>query len=120
MASLRVLSGHVINGRQTFPAELIRALVIKSGKAKYFRVVERTNEKSTWTTQRADCDDPPVTLTFTIEDGRQAWDKGPEAWAKSGYTKNPADQLVARASSKLARLVYPDVVTGMYSSEEME
>jgi hypothetical protein len=38
----------------------------------------------------------------------------------SGWTKSPNDMLVARASAKLARLVYPDVVHGLYAREEME
>lgn len=119
MASLRVLSGHVIDGKQTFPADLLRALVLKSGKAKYFKCTERTNERATFVTHRVG-DDEPVSLTFTIEDGRRAWATTEEKWLKSGYIKNPADMCVARSSSKLARLVYPDVCAGMYSREEME
>ena len=43
-----------------------------------------------------------------------------DKWDKSGWGKNPADMLVARAGAKLARLVYPDVVHGLYAPEEME
>lgn len=116
MASLRAF--HVIEGKPTMSAGTIQSLVIKSGKAKYFRCTERTNELATFETQRGD--DPPVSLSFSVEDGRRAWPKDDVAFAKSGWGRNPADMCVARASSKLARLVYPDVVSGLYAPEEMD
>lgn len=116
MASLRAF--HVIEGKPTMSAGTIQSLVIKSGKATYFRCVERTNERATFETQRGD--DPPVSLSFSVEDGRRAWPKDDLAFAKSGWGRNPADMCVARASSKLARLVYPDVVSGLYAPEEMD
>lgn len=112
IASLRGF--HIVEGRHCLAADAIRALIMKSGKAKYFRCTERTNERATFQTQRGD--DPPMELTFTMEDAQRAQvvKKG------SGWEKHPADMLVARASSKLARLVYPDVVFGLYSPEEFE
>lgn len=116
MASLRAF--HNVDGRQTMSADLIRGIVLRSGKAKYFRCTERTAARATFETRRDD--DPPIALTFTIEEGRQAWPKTQEAWDKSGWGKNPSDMCVARASSKLARLVYADVVQGLYSPEEFD
>lgn len=116
MAALRAI--HIIEGKPTLSADLIRALVIRSGLAKYFRCTERTAERATFETQRGD--DPPIALTFTIEEARNAFGKDLTAWAKSGWGKNPADMLVARAGAKLARLVYPDVVHGVYATEEIE
>lgn len=116
MASLRAF--HIIEGRPTMSAGTIQSLVLKSGKAKYFRCTARTNERATFETQRGD--DPPVSMTFTVEDGRRAWPKDEAAFLKSGWGRNPADMCVARAASKLARLVYPDVVSGLYAPEEME
>lgn len=111
MASLRAF--HVIEGKSVLSAEAIRALVLRSGKAKFFRCTERTPTRATFETQRGD--DPPMSLTYTIEEAQTAGAKN-----GSGYTKNPADMLVARASAKLARLVYPDVTNGMYASEEID
>jgi hypothetical protein len=112
MASLRAF--HLIEGKPTLAADLIRALIIKSGKAKFFRCSERTVERATFETQRGD--DPPVSLTYTVEEKKADGPIKPgSAWAKS-----PADMCVARASSKLARLVFPDVVHGLYAHEEME
>ena len=116
MVSLRAF--HVIDGKATLSAEAIRARVLTSGKANYFRCTERTATRATFETQRGD--DPPMSLTYTIEEGRAAWPKGDSEWAKSGWGKNPADMLTARASAKLARLVYPDVTLGLYAAEEMD
>jgi len=61
-----------------------------------------------------------MALTFTIEEARAAWSGTDDKWSKSAWGHNPADMLVARAGAKLARLVYPDVVHGLYTPEEIE
>jgi 5'-3' exonuclease len=111
MASLRAF--HVVEGRPTMAADALRALVLKSGKAKTFRCTERTAQAATFTTTREG--EEPMELRYTIEEAQAA------GLVKNGgsWTKNPADMLVARASSKLARLVYPDVVAGLYAPEEL-
>jgi 5'-3' exonuclease len=116
MAALR--SFHVIEGKPTLAASAIQALVLRSGKAKYFRCTERTPERATFVTKRGD--DPEIALTYTTEEARAGWTKDESAWKKSGWGRNPADMNVARAGSKLARLVYPDVVAGLYDPSEME
>jgi len=116
MAALR--SMHVIDGRPTMAADLIRALVIRSGAVKFFRCTERSDKACTFEAQRGD--DPTIRLTFTIEEARRAWSKDQAAWDKSGWGKNPADLLVARAGAKLARLVAPDVIHGIYAPEEFD
>jgi len=115
MASLRAF--HIIEGKPTMSAGAIHSLVLKSGKAKFFRCVERSATKAVFETQRGD--DPPFTMAYTIEEAQQAWSKDQSAWNRSGWGKHPADMLIARCSSKLARLVYPDVCHGLYSEEEM-
>jgi 5'-3' exonuclease len=116
MASLRGF--HIIEGKPQMSAGMIQSLVLKSGKATYFRCSERTPLRATFVTKRGD--DPEMVLTYTIEEGRAAFVGDDAKWAKSGWGRNPADMLVARASSKLARLVYPDVVSGLYAPEEMD
>ncbi len=84
---------------------------MKSGKAEYFRPVERTAEKATFVTKRHG--DPEVTMTFTIDEAKQAWSKDAAAFGKSAWGKHPADMCVAR-------LVYPDVVFNLYAQEEFD
>jgi hypothetical protein len=117
MASLRAF--HIIDNKPTLSADFIRALVLRSPLCEFFRCTERTAERATFTTQRRG-DMQPVSLTYTIEDGRKAWTKTPAAWDASSWGHNPADMCVARASSKLARLVYPDVVLSFYAKEEFD
>ncbi len=116
MTALRAF--HIIDGKPTLSAGAIHAMVLRSGQAEYFRCTERTNERCTFVTKRKG--EPEQSLTFTLEDARLAWGKDDVAWKKSGYGRNPADMLVARTSTKLARLVYPDVVHNLYTQEEME
>jgi DNA polymerase-1 len=112
MASLRGI--HIVEGRHMLSSDLLRALVIRSGLAKTFRCTERTAERATFVTQRGD--DPPMELSYTIAEASSAGLVKP----KSGWEKNPADMLVARASAKLARLVYPDLVHGLYTEAEFD
>lgn len=107
---------HIIEGRQAMAADLIRALVIKRKDiCKFFRCKERSATAATFVTQR-EGDPEPIELRYTIEEAQAAGVVKPG----SGWAKNPADMLVARASSKLARLVYPDVMFGMYAPEEFD
>jgi 5'-3' exonuclease len=122
-ASVRAV--HIIEGKATLSADLLRAMVLRSGLAEYFRCTERTAERATFATKRVG--DPEIALTFTLAEGRQAWfgdnpsdGARQKAWSASAWAKNPADMCVARASAKLARLVYPDVVHGLYAPEELE
>lgn len=130
VASLRGF--HIVEGRHALAADLIRGLVLRSGLADYFKCVARSADGATFKTHRKDDPDPdPTTLTYTIEDGRIAFgftsdmkdaDRAAKEakWRASGWGKNPADMCVARAGAKLARLVYPEVVFGLYSPEEFE
>lgn len=116
MASLRGF--HIIDGKPTLSADLIRALVLRSGKAEYFRCTERTPDRATFITKRKG--DPECSLTFTVAEAKIAWSKGDRAWEQSGWSRNSADMCVARASAKLARLVYSDIVFNIYSDAEFD
>lgn len=122
IASLRGF--HVIEGKHALAADAQRGLVLRSGQAKFFRCVERTPTKATFQTHRHG-EPEPVTLTYTIEEGWTAFrPELPEAerkkkWDASAWGKHPADMCAARASSKLARLVYADILFGLYSPEEL-
>jgi 5'-3' exonuclease len=112
MASLRAF--HIVEGKPTMAADALRALVLKSGKAKYFRCTERTAERATFETQRGD--DPPFSLSYTVAEAQVAGVVKPN----SGWVKHSADMCIARASAKLARLIYPDVCAGLYDPNEFD
>jgi 5'-3' exonuclease len=117
MASLR--SFHNMAGKPTLSASLMRGLVLRSGKAEYFQCIERTPTRSTWRSLRKG-NPQPTELSYTIEEAKAAWVQGDAAWQKSNWVKIPADMCSARASSKLARLDYDDVLLGLYASEEFD
>jgi 5'-3' exonuclease len=112
MASLRAF--HIVENKPTLAADTLRALVLRSGAAEYFRCSERTPTRATFVTKRKG-DPEPMSLTYTIEEAQAA---GVSFKDGSSWKKSPADMLVARASSKLARLAYADVVAGLYAPEE--
>lgn len=114
-ASLRAF--HIIDGKPSESADLIRAQCLQSSQCEYFRIVERSATKATWVTKRKG--DPEVSLTYTIEEGRAAWPKDQKAWDASGWGKRPTNMVTKTAATTLARLVYPDVVLGMYCPEEL-
>jgi len=116
MASLRGFDQ--IDGKPTLKADLIRGLILRSGKVDYFRCTHRSAEKATFVIKRKG--DPEIELTHTLAESKQAWTKGDKAWENSGHARVPADMNIARASAKLARLVCPDVIHGLYAPEEFD
>ncbi len=114
MASLRAF--HMVEGRPTLAADIFRSLVLASKKSEYFTCTERTAERCTWTTHRKG-DPAPVTLSYTIEEARQAGLY--PAKPGSGWSKQTTDMIAKTGSTKLARLVYPDVTFGLYAPSEL-
>lgn len=105
---------YVVHGRPGMYADAMVALVLASGKAEFFRRVESSDTSATYETQRrGGAKTPP--LTITIEDARKA------GWAAQNkkYETEPRRMLEARCKSQLARDVYPDVLRGMASVEEL-
>lgn len=118
---------HIVEGRPTMHADLIRGLVMVSGKAEYFDLVESTRDKSTWTTKRKGAKHE-ASITFTIIDACDAGlvqrvgndYKGVSRSGKpSNWDKYRRTMLRHRAGVELARAVYPDVTAGLYTPEEV-
>lgn len=117
MASL--MNIHNVDGKHSLSAALMVALVLKSGLAEYFEAVEFSDKAATFITKRKGAR-KEQTFTFTIEEARKAWKKSQDAWDKSGWGTYPRNMLIARAQSMLARLVYPDLLAGLYTPEELQ
>jgi 5'-3' exonuclease len=105
---------HIIEGKHSLSASLMIALVLKSGLAEYFEPVEFDEKHAVYETKRKGAR-APVKMVHTIEMAQQAG----LVKSGSGWMKNPVDMLCARASSRLARMVYPDILAGLYTPEEM-
>lgn len=117
MAALR--SVHIIEGKHSLSAELMVALVLKSGLAEYFRLVESTDEICTYETKRRGAPEP-LRLSYTIEQAEKAGLLFVRQGKKPGpWHKMPKQMLRARCKSELARLEYPDLLAGLYTPEEL-
>jgi hypothetical protein len=109
MASLRCLN--VIEGKPVLNADGMVGIVRGSGKCEAFDMVESTDKVATFETKRVG--GKPQRLSFTIEEARLAGLLGKDNWKKY-----PAAMLRARAQAALCRLVYQDVLAGVYSDDE--
>lgn len=109
-------SFHVINGRPTMSANLMVGLVLNSKKSNFFKCIATSDEIATYKTHRkGDPDSEPTVLSWTIDDARRLG-----LTSKDNWKKQPANMLRHRCAAALARLVYPDVVGGLYTPEEIE
>lgn len=110
--ALRTLS--VVKGKVSLNADTQVALVTRSPACRYFRLAESTDTRAVYTTHREGHPEP-TTLVYTIEQAQKARLTGSQTWQS-----HPAAMLRARCASALARIVYPDLVAGIYSPDEAE
>jgi hypothetical protein len=111
MASLR--SFNIISGKPVMGSDAMVAVVLGSGKAEYFRRVgDGTNLSVTYATKRRG--EAERTCTWTMEMAKTA-----ALHQKDNWRTYPRAMLASRAKSELARDVYPDVLAGCYTTDEI-
>jgi hypothetical protein len=92
------------------------ALCLKNRQlCEYFECVEVTDKGITYATKRVGRAEQR--FTYTIDDAKR--EGLIPAKEKSRWSKDPIGQCGKRASSRLARRVYPDVLAGLYAPEEI-
>lgn len=110
---------HVVEGKPTASADLIRALAVRSKKCKYLRLVHSDTKSATWEAWHADHPEP-TTYTYTIEEAEAAGLLRPSRNGKpSNWVTRPRDLLTKTAGSKLCRILFPEQTLGLYCPEEM-
>jgi 5'-3' exonuclease len=124
--SLRMI--HMIEGKPSMSAQLIVGIVQKSGMAEYFELDESSNASAKWITKRHG-NRKEKSWTFTIDDAKTArlggiWDKEKKTLKEafdpnSNWAKFPAVMCSWRAAVFLARVVYADLVGGLYMPDEI-
>lgn len=103
---------HVIDGRPSMSAELMRAVAQAHGHEVW--VEESTTTRVTVAGQRSGSTHVQK-VTWTLDDAKKA---GLDA--KQNWRKYPRQMLLARASAELVRMAFPDVLAGLsYASEEV-
>lgn len=110
MASLRGI--YEVSGRPVLAADMMVAVVRRSGHCESWRVVESTPHTCTITTLRRG-ESEPESVTWTAEDAKRAGCGG-QTWQRF-----PRQMLAHRAAAELARRVYPDVLLGLYTPDEL-
>lgn len=102
-----------LNGRAVLNAQGKRAIILGAGHQVWTE--ERTPERAVVCGRRAG-DERVHTATYTIEMARTANLTGKDNWKK-----HPAEMLVARATSVLAREAFADVIMGQaYEVDELD
>ncbi len=113
LTSLRTI--HNIQGKHALSAQLVVALVLRSGLCDFFELIELDDKHCVYETKRKKSR-KAVKLEHTIEMAEQAGLLKPG----SNWLKIPSDMLNARCSIRLARIVYPDICANVLSKEELE
>lgn len=118
-AGTALRNAYVVKGRLAWSAAFLAGLVMSSGKARVFKIVETTSERAVVRHARTDDRDPPAEFVFTIQEAQRA------GWLKSGekgdgkWLTNPRTMLRWAALREAARAFFPDVVQGMYTPDEL-
>lgn len=102
---------HVVEGKPTASADLIRSLATRSPKCKYFRLVHSDESYAEWETWHVDHPEP-TKYRYTIEEASKAGLRG------GNWEKRKRDMLTKTAAVKLARICYAGDVLGLYAPEE--
>jgi hypothetical protein len=126
-AATSLAAFHVIKGKVVMQADLVVGLVLKSGLAEYFDLVESSREKATYVTKRRGARSE-TRLSWDMTDACAAGlvnkrGDGYEGRSQSGepsnWDKYRRAMLRHRCSVDLARAVYPDVTMGLYTPDEV-
>lgn len=111
MQSMRLI--FVVNGRPGLDASLMLALCLQSPICEKFECTETTGTSATFVAKRRGQSEKR--LTWTIEQAKQA-----KLTDKDNWKNYPDAMNRARCIAALARLVFPDVVAGLYTRDELE
>lgn len=104
---------HVVDGRPGMSAELMRALVFQHGHE--IHVEETSSTRCVVIGKRRDSE-RETRVVWTLDDAKRAG-----LAARDNWKKYPDAMLLARATAKLCRAVFPDVLAGLsYTPEELE
>jgi hypothetical protein len=103
---------NVIKGKPTISPQLMLALIYRSGQLEDLQVVSDDNRASVTMKRRGMF---PHTEIFTLDDAIRLGVAG----RNDNYKKQPAVMLKWRAVSAACRVVFPDVIMGFYTPEEM-
>ena len=104
---------HVVSGKPVLSADMMMAACLnKRGVCEYFGAIESSDAVATYATKRTGR--PETRHSFSIDEAKRAGLMSNPTW-----NKYPAQMLRARCISGLARMVYPDILLGLYTPDEI-
>lgn len=103
----------IVEGKCQLSAQLIVALIRKSGLCEYWKLIEVSEQACTYETLRKG-DPGPTRMTYTIQ---MAERRG--LARKDNWQKQPDTMLRRRCQSMLGSEVYPEVTLGLYDEDEL-
>ena len=114
LPAMQALNGgiNIIQGKVELSARLMNALMRRAGIS--INVKESSDERCILIGKRSDNGDE-VCAEYTIDDAKRAG----LVKVGGGWTKFPKDMCFARAISRLARQIAPDVIGGCYVEGEI-
>ena len=113
-AAQSLASIYVIENRPSLSAQLIAGLLLsRKDVCEYFDLVESDENQATYVTKRVGR--PEIRMTYSIDDAEAA-----NLLGKDNWKKNRKAMLRSRAASNLGRAVYPDILKGLATKEEIQ
>lgn len=103
----------IIEGKCQLSAQLIVALIRRSGLCEYWKLIECTEQACTYETLRKG-DPQPTRMTFTIQ---MAERRG--LTRKDNWQKQPDTMLRRRCQTMIGSEVYPEITLGLYDEDEL-
>lgn len=107
---MQALGGiYVVKGKTALTTNLMASLLVKNGVI--FEPVEWNSKKCTLRFTR---EGREIEVSYTIEEAKQAG-----YTSKYNWQNMPKEMLKARALSRGARIIAPDIIQGMYTEDEL-
>lgn len=102
----------VIKGRVSLSAEGMRALVLRAGHSIW--QVEASDSSVVMAGRRRGAEGDPLRVEWTWRQAQNA-----KLTDGDGWKKYPRAMLTARATTELCRILFPDVIAGIMSTDEV-
>jgi hypothetical protein len=117
-ATAALRSIYVVGDKPSLSAQLKLALCLRSKLCKHFKEIESNDDRAFFETWRVG-DDKPIAQTFTIEDARKMLGDSRVDDKNGNWFKVRRRMLRWRCIGELADRVYPELMLGLATTEEM-
>jgi len=109
---------HIIDGKPSMKADAMLAKFRQAGGR--YKIIENSETRAAAEFEFEG--NPPRLMEYTMDDARRTGDcyEGKSTTVKYSWQKRPDDMLWARLVSRSVRRLAPEIVSGLYTPEEVE